>query len=76
MLRGHLTKFGLVVPRGTAYAFRLEKVLRDPDSCLPNAVRELGSARLEETQSLDRKIPSLDKAQKAFADESEDAKRM
>ena len=65
-----------MVPRGTADASRLEKVLKVPDSGLPNAVRELGSARLAETQSLDRKIPSLDKAQKACADESEDAKRM
>ena len=42
-LRGHLAEFGVVAAQGPAHVDRLAPALEDPDSNLPDAVRELGS---------------------------------
>ena len=47
-LRGHLAEFGVVAAQGPAHVDRLAPALADPDSNLPEAVRELGRLLLEQ----------------------------
>ena len=55
-LRGHLAEFGVVAPQGPAHAGRLASALDDPDSGLPDQVRELGRLLLEQIAGLGEKI--------------------
>ncbi len=55
-LRGHLAEFGVVAAQGPAHVDRLAPALEDPDSDLPDAVRELGSLLLEQIADLEKKI--------------------
>ena len=41
-LRGHLAKFGVIAPKGTAHVVRLASAVAVPDSGLPESVREPG----------------------------------
>ncbi len=45
-LRGHLTEFGLVAPKGPASMKLLEKALAQPDVDLPAPVREMACSTL------------------------------
>ena len=58
-LRGHLAEFGVVAPQGPAHIGRLASVLEDPESGLPEMVRELGSILLDQILGLDSKIERL-----------------
>ena len=75
-LRGHLAEFGVVAPQGPAHVGRLAWALEDPDSGLPEAVRELGSVLLERIGGLDEKIGELEKKLRACASHDDEAARL
>ena len=75
-LRGHLAEFGVVAPQGTAHIGRLASVLEDPESGLPEMVRELGSILLDQILGLDSKIERLGTELRACAHEDEAAVRL
>ena len=75
-LRGHLAEFGVVAPQGTAHIGRLASVLEDPDSGLPEMVRELGSMLLDQILGLDSKIERLGTELRACAREDAAAARL
>ena len=55
-LRGHLAEFGVAAAQGPAHVDRLAPALEDPDSDLPDAVRELGGLLLEQIADFNAKI--------------------
>ena len=75
-LRGHLAEFGVVVAQGPAHVDRLAPALEDPDSELPDAVRELGSLLLEQIADFNAKIEGLEKKIHASARQDADARRL
>lgn len=58
-LRGHLAEFGLVAPKGPASLRLLEKALADPDTDLPDPVREMGMLYLGQISQLTDIIEEL-----------------
>ena len=60
-LRGHRAECGVVAPQGPAHVDRLASALEDPDSCVPDAVRELGSLLFEQVAGFNAKIEGLKK---------------
>ena len=75
-LRGHLAEFGVVAAQGPAHVDRLAPALEDPDSGLPDAVRELGSLLLEQIADFNAKIEGLGKEIHASARQDADARRL
>ena len=75
-LRGHLAEFGVVAAQGPAHVDRLAPALEDPDSNLPDAVRELGSLLLEPIADFNAKIEGLEKKIHASARQDADARRL
>ena len=75
-LRGHLAEFGVVAPQGVAHVGRLATALDDPDSGLPDPVRELGGLLLEQIAGLSEKIGGLEKELSASARQDEEALRL
>ena len=58
-LRGHLTEFGLVAPKGPASLRLFETALADETSVLPTQVREMGAIYLEQIAQLTEVIERL-----------------
>ena len=75
-LRGHLAEFGVVAAQDPAHVDRLAPALEDPDSGLPDAVRELGSLLLEQIADFNAKIEGLGKEIHASARQDADARRL
>ena len=75
-LRGHLAEFGVVAAQGPAHVDRLAPALEDPDSDLPDAVRELGGLLLEQIADFNAKIEGLEKKIHTSARQDEDASRL
>ena len=75
-LRGHLAEFGVVAAQGPAHVARLASALEDPDSGLPDAVRELGSLLFEQVAGLTEKIDGLEKDIHASARQDAEAQRL
>ena len=75
-LRGHLAEFGVVAVQGPAHVDRLAPALEDPDSDLPDAVRELGGLLLEQIADFNAKIEGLEKEIYTSARQDEDASRL
>ena len=75
-LRGHLAEFGVVAPQGPAHVGRLASALDDPDSGLPDQVRELGRLLLEQIAGLGEKIDGLEKELRISARQDEEAARL
>ena len=75
-LRGHLAEFGVVAPQGPAHVGRLVSALDDPDSGLPDQVRELGRLLLEQIAGLGEKIVGLEKELRISARQDEEAARL
>ena len=66
-LRGHLAEYGVVAPQGSAHLGRLAAALEDPESGLPDLVRDLGSVLLDQILGLDSKIERLQGDMRACA---------
>ena len=75
-LRGHLAEHGVVAPQGIANVARLAAAVDDPETRLPETVRDLGRELLEQVGILDAKIEKLDKEVRKRAKESDEAKRL
>ena len=75
-LRGHLAEFGVVAPRGPAHVGRLASALEDPNSRLPERVRELGGLLLEQIAGLEAKIGELEKEIRIGARQDDEAVRL
>ena len=72
----HLAEFGVVAPQGPAHVGRLASEPDDPDSGLPNQVRELGRLLLEQITGLGEKIVGLEKELRVSARQDEEAARL
>lgn len=75
-LRGHLAEHGVVAPQGIANVARLAEAVDDPDSSLPEAIRELGLLLLEQIRELGERIGKLTAEVRKRARASEEAKRL
>ena len=75
-LRGHLTKFGEVVPQGTANAARLSAIIVDPASGLPEEARATLLVLIETKIRLDDEIAKLNAKISQRAKENEVARRL
>ncbi len=75
-LRGHLAEFGVIAPKGPAHVVRLASVVADPDSGLPETVRELGGLLLGQIAGLGKKIGELESRIRSGAYEDEEARRL
>ena len=75
-LRGHLAEYGMVAPQGTAHLGRLASALEDPESGLPELVRDLGGVLLDQILGLDSKIERLETELRACAYQDEEVARL
>ena len=75
-LRGHLAEFGVIAPKGPAHVARLASAVADPDSVLPETVREPGGLLLGQIAGLNRKVGELESRIRAGAYEDEEARRL
>ena len=75
-LRGHLAEYGVTAPQGPAHVGRLARAVEDPDSVLPEPVRELGGLLLAQIAELEVKIAGLETDLHACARQDEEAARL
>ena len=66
-LRGHLAEYGIVAPRAKANIGRLERVLSEPDSTLPEMVVETGRTYLAQIAQLTEQVAALEARLRAEA---------
>ena len=59
-LRGHLTEYGWVVPKGTAHVATLIGQIEDPSCALPESARAIFRVLITTLTSLEENIPVLD----------------
>jgi transposase len=75
-VRGHLTEYGLVVPKGACHFKKLVAYLEDPASPLPDEVRSILSLLVQTATGLGEKIGLLDKEIARRAKEDQVARRL
>lgn len=76
-IRGLLTEFGLVVPKGIAKLRRqLPQILEDAENGLPALAREVLADLLEQFRELDHRIQQYDVRIRELAQQSEPARRL
>lgn len=75
-LRAHLYEFGYVVPQGIANLGRIQEILQNATSELPDLLRELGKVLVGQIEQKTEVIRCLDKRIKETAGESDDARRL
>lgn len=75
-LRGHLTEFAQVVPKGSANVARLVKLVLDPDSGLPAQALATLKVLVDAMAGLDVQIARLDAEIRLRAKENEVARRL
>ena len=76
-IRGLLTEFGLVVPKGIAKLRRqLPQILEDAENGLPALVREVLADLLEQFRELNHRIQQYDVRIRELAQQSEPARRL
>ena len=75
-LRGHLAEFGTIAPKGPAHVARLGSAVADPDSGLPESVRETDRLLLGRIAGLNREIDELESRIRSGAYEDERAMRL
>jgi transposase len=59
-LRGHLAEFGIIAPKGPAHIGRLQAIIEDEPTDLPDPARALCQDLLEMITSLSTRISALD----------------
>lgn len=75
-LRAHLYEYGYIAPQGTGQLGRLEEILNEPNSELPELVRELGRILLGQIAGKTEAIEGLGRRMKDLAAQSKDARRL
>ena len=75
-LRGHLAEFGVIAPQGRAHVAQLASAVGDPDSGLPESVREPGRLLFGRIAGLNREIDELERRIRSGAYEDEEARRL
>jgi len=75
-LRAHLYEYGYIVAQGIGHLGRLEEILNEPNSELPELVRELGRVLLEQIAGKTEAVQGLDRRIKDLAAQSRDARRL
>ena len=75
-LRGHLAEHGVVAPQGIANVARLAAAIDDPETQLPELVRDLGRILLDRIEELGEQIGKLDAEVRKRARASDEAKRL
>ena len=75
-LRSHLMEFGVVARQGPVGLTRLAAAVREAESCLPVAVRELGEVYLEQIAGLNGRIWELERQLCASARADEETLRL
>lgn len=75
-LRAHLYEFGYIVPQGIGHQGRLEEILDDRNSELPDLVREVGRALLKQIEGKNDAIVRMDQKMRHLAGQSDSARRL
>lgn len=75
-LRAHLYEYGYIVPQGIGHQGRLEEILVEPKSELPELVREVGRTLLEQIAGKNDAILSMDRKMRHLAAQSDNARRL
>lgn len=75
-LRAHLYEYGYIAPQGIGQLGRLEEILNEPNSELPELVRELGRILLGQIAGKTEAVQGLDRRVKDLAVQSMDARRL
>jgi len=75
-LRGHLMEYGITAPAGLPFVKRLSEQMYDPASDLPPLVVELGGIFLEQINTVQTKIATIDKRLRVEARQSLEAVRL
>lgn len=75
-LRGHLAEFGIIAPKGPAHVGRLQAILEDAPSGLPDPARALCRDLLEVITGLSTKIHALDQEIRTRARQDDTPKRL
>ena len=75
-LRAHLYEYGYIVPQGIGHQGRLEEILVEPNSELPELVREVGRTLLEQIAGKNDAILSMDRKMRHLAAQSDNARRL
>ena len=70
-LRSHLYEFGHVAPEGIGYVPRLERVLKDPDTDIPDLARDICRMLLDQIAHLTDRINALKARIAAMSNEAE-----
>lgn len=75
-LRAHLYEYGYIVPQGIGHQGRLQEILDEPNSELPELVREVGRTLLEQIAGKNDAILSMDRKMRHLAAQSDNARRL
>ena len=75
-LRAHLYEYGYIVPQGIGHQGRLQEILDEPNSELPELVREVGRTLLEQIAAKNDAILSMDQKMRHLAAQSDNARRL
>jgi transposase len=75
-LRGHLTEYGHVAPRGAAHVARVILLATDPALSIPEAARTILIMLVEHLQATEKKIADLDREIAVRAKRDERARRL
>ena len=75
-LRGHMAEFGLIAPKGIAHVGRLEGLIDDSTSNLPDPVRAILRDLLGAVRDLSQRIDDLDREIRQRARNDDVAKRL
>ena len=75
-LRSHLYEFGYIAPVGIGYVPRLERVVADPDACIPDLARDICRMLLEQIAQLTARINTVKARIAAMSNEAEMPRRL
>jgi len=75
-LRAHLYEFGYAVPVGLAGLRRMQAIIDDPDSTLPDLVRDLGDDMLQQIAEKSACIDATSSRIKSMAEQTGPARRL
>jgi transposase len=75
-LRGHLTEFGVIAPKGRQNALKLIKLIDEFDATLPASARQVLALLVEQLQGLEMQVARLDRQMLERVREDQIARRL